>query len=167
MSAAPGVYRPDLSLRGKLRRRIVRLQHRRPVPRRPDRPWVSFSFDDAPETSLTHGAAILERHGLRATFYICAGLAGRTGHLGRYADAEQVRAAAARGHEIGCHTFSHRDFGQASAAEAEAELDRNARAFAAWGLPPAETFAYPYGDVAAGPKAAAARRFRRAPRPSG
>ncbi len=151
-------YRPDLSLRGKLRRRAVRLRHRRPAARAPGL-WLTLSFDDAPESALLAGLPIVEAAGARATVYVCAGLAGTTAHLGRYADADQVRAAAARGHEIGCHTFSHRDFGRASGAEAAEELGRNAHAFAEWGLPPAETFAYPYGDVAAGPKADVARRF--------
>ena len=151
-------YRPDLSLRGKLRRRAVRLRHRRPAARAPGL-WLTVSFDDAPESALTAGLPIVEAAGARATLYVCAGLAGTTAHLGRFADADQVRAAAARGHEIGCHTFSHRDFGRASGAEAAGELDRNAHAFAAWGLPRAETFAYPYGDVAGGPKAEVARRF--------
>lgn len=156
---ADALYRPDLSLKGKLRRRVVRLRHRRPAARAPERPWVSFTFDDAPESAATEGAAILERRGVRATFYIAAGLAGTTYRSGRYAGERQVRAAAALGHEIGCHTFSHRDCGRASATEVEDELDRSARAFADWGLPPARTFAYPYGDVAAPVKAIAARRF--------
>ena len=159
MNAPAAPYRPDLTLRGKLRRRLVRLRHRRPAPRAPDRPWVSFTFDDAPESALQAGAVVLERRGAAATFYVAAGLAGTTAHLGRFGDGEQVRAAAARGHEIGCHTFSHRDCGRASAAEVADELDRNARAFAGWGLPAARTFAYPYGDVAAPVKAAVGRRF--------
>ena len=156
---AEALYRPDLSLRGKLRRRLVRLRARRPAARGPERPWVSFSFDDAPVSAATVGAAILERHGVRATFYIAAGLAGTNDRSGSYADGRQVRDVAARGHEIGCHTFSHHDCGRASAAEVEDELDRNARAFAGWGLPAPSTFAYPYGDVAAPVKGVVGRRF--------
>ena len=159
MTEASAPYRPDLSLKGKLRRRLVRLQHRRPAPRGPERGWVTFSFDDAPETAVETGAAVLEARGIAATYFICAGLAGTRAHLGRYADASQVRAAAARGHEIACHTFSHLDCGGASAAEVEADLARNARAFADWGVAPAQTFAYPYGDVSGPAKRVLGARF--------
>ena len=47
MSDIPA-YSADRSLKGKLRRRLVRLAERRPAKRAPDRPMVSFSFDDAP-----------------------------------------------------------------------------------------------------------------------
>lgn len=41
-----------------------------------DAPLVSFTFDDVPDTALHNGAAILERHGVRGTFYIAGGLRG-------------------------------------------------------------------------------------------
>jgi peptidoglycan/xylan/chitin deacetylase (PgdA/CDA1 family) len=45
-------------------------------------PTVSFTFDDAPDSALTTGAQILEAHGVRGTFYIAGGLAGRTEPVG-------------------------------------------------------------------------------------
>lgn len=153
------VYRPDLSLRGKLRRRLVRLSHRRAAARGPARGMVTFSFDDAPDSATGLGADLLEAQGVRATYFVAAGLAGTTAHLGRYADRDEVRRLAARGHEVASHTFSHLDCGRVSPGALAADLDRNARAFAEWGLPPARTFAYPYGDVSGPTKAVAASRF--------
>ena len=40
---AVGVYEPDRSLKGKVRRRVVRLYHRRPAQLRVDRPMISFT----------------------------------------------------------------------------------------------------------------------------
>lgn len=153
-------YRADASLKGKLRRRLVRGAHRRPLAETPGRPMVSFTFDDAPASAAGAGAELLEARGLKGVFYACAGLAGAEGPMGRYADAGDYARLAAAGHEIGCHTFSHLDCGRASGGAALAEAVRNAEQLEAWDVPYPSTFAYPYGDVAAGPKAILAGRFR-------
>jgi peptidoglycan/xylan/chitin deacetylase (PgdA/CDA1 family) len=154
-----GAYKADASLRGKLRRRLARLAHRRPLAAAPGRPMLSISFDDAPLSACTTGAAILEARGLRGAYYVSAGLAGQDAPMGVCGQEADYRRLAAAGHEIGCHTFSHLDCGRASGEEAAAEADRNAAVLADWGAPRLETFAYPYGDVAAGPKHALAPRF--------
>jgi peptidoglycan/xylan/chitin deacetylase (PgdA/CDA1 family) len=151
-------YQADRSWRGKLRRRWVRLASRRPACA-PAGPMLTFAFDDAPLSAAEAGAAILEARGLRGSFFICAGLAGQDGPSGRYAGAEVVKRLAEAGHEIGCHTYSHLDCGQADAATAVEDVARNAEALAAWGAPLPVTFAWPYGDVAPGPKRALAGRF--------
>jgi len=154
------VYRPDLSLKGKLRRRIVRLQHRRPV--RPPRvgPMISFCFDDVTDTAVSVGAKILETRGARGSFFVCTGLLGQTGHMGAYATRDQIAAAAKAAHEIGCHTYSHLDCGQAAGADIARDLDRNREALTALGLPAPTTFAFPFGDVSAGAKRVAGARFQ-------
>ncbi len=154
------VYAPDLSLKGKIRRRVVRLVARRPAPVAPPRPMVSFAFDDAPLSATLTGAAVLESRGLHGVYYFSVGLADTDGPMGRFAGAQDARRLAQAGHEIGCHTYSHLDCGQATGAQVAAEIDRNAKALADWGLPEAVSFAYPYGDVSAPAKRALAGRFR-------
>jgi peptidoglycan/xylan/chitin deacetylase (PgdA/CDA1 family) len=158
------VYRPDLSLKGKLRRRIVRLQHRRPVGpphgSRPVGPMISFCFDDVTDSALSVGAKLLEARGLCGSFFVCAGLLGERGHMGAYATRDQVVRAAAAGHEIGCHTYSHLDCGQAKADDIARDLDRNSQALAGLGLDRPTTFAFPFGDVSAEAKWIAGDRFR-------
>ncbi len=158
------VYRPDMSLKGKLRRRIVRLQHRRPVraPRaaRTARPMISFCFDDVTDSAFSVGAELLQDRGLRGSFFVCAGLLGETGHMGAYATRDQIVTAAAAGHEIGCHTYSHLDCGQAPADDIARDLDRNSQALAGLGVAPPTTFAFPFGDVSAQAKRVAGDRFR-------
>ncbi len=153
------VYEPDLSLKGKLRRRLVRFSARKPAPTAPTRPMVSFCFDDAPVTAARAGAAVLEARGLHGTYYLAAGLADTDGPMGRLAGSRDALRLARAGHEIGCHTFSHLDCGQAKGAEVAAEIDRNTAALEAWGLPPAVSFAYPYGDVSGPAKRALDGRF--------
>jgi peptidoglycan/xylan/chitin deacetylase (PgdA/CDA1 family) len=158
------IYRPDRSLKGKLRRRLVRFRHVRPVRSTHGaaglRPMISFCFDDVTDTSVSIGAALLEARGLRGTFFVCAGLLGETGHMGAYATRDQLVRVAAAGHDIGCHTFSHLDCGQASARDIAQDLERNSLALANLGVARPTTFAFPFGDVSAAAKYAAGSRFR-------
>lgn len=153
-------YSADRSLKGKLRRRLALLAHRRPVRMRLAQPMVTFSFDDAPVTAALAGAAVLEARGLKGTYYVSAGLAGGSGPMGDYATLEDARRLAAAGHELACHTFSHLDCGQAAGPAIAAEADRNAAALSALGASRLESFAYPYGDVSRPAKAVLGGRFR-------
>ena len=153
-------YSADRSLKGKLRRRYARLVHRRPARVQLDRPMVSFSFDDAPSSSVAAGAALLEARGLRGTWFISMGLAGRTGPMGRIAGAEELERLIKAGHEIACHTYGHLDCGQAAAADIEADVLRSRAALTGLGAPPPSTFAYPYGDVSPRAKRVLGSRFQ-------
>jgi peptidoglycan/xylan/chitin deacetylase (PgdA/CDA1 family) len=70
-------------------------------------PLVSFTFDDVPDSAYLNGAAVLERHGVRGTFYIASGICGSQDTYWRVIGEDQVRALYEADHEIGCHTFSH------------------------------------------------------------
>lgn len=155
-------YSADRSLKGKLRRRLALLAHRKPIRMRLETPMLSFSFDDAPATAVQTGAAILEARGLKGAYYISAGLAGQTGPMGRYATLDEVAGLKGGGHEIACHTYSHIDCGQASASQIVESLDLNARALASIGVSGLESFAYPYGDVSRPAKGILDARFRTA-----
>lgn len=152
-------YSPDRSLKGKLRRRLVRAVARRPARMRLDRPMLSFSFDDPTASACRVGAELLTAHGLRGTYFVATALADREGPMGRYASRDEIAALADHGHEIACHTFSHLDCGQATAATIGDDVDRNARQLNAWGLPPPVSFAYPFGDVSSAAKQVLGYRF--------
>lgn len=154
------VYEPDRSLRGKLRRRLVRLFHRRPARVKLDRPMVSFTFDDALSSAARDGARLLEEAGARGTYFIAAGLCGRTGAMGEYATGDDVGRLAAAGHEIGCHTATHLDCGQAGSEEAEVDVARNVVRLSSWGAAAPSSFAFPFGDVNADTKQALGARFQ-------
>ncbi len=153
-------YAADRSLKAKLRRRVVRLLQRRPARLSLPRPMVSFTFDDAPASAADLGARILASHGVLGTFYVSAGLAGERGPMGRYASARELMAAASAGHELGCHTFSHLDCGQAGGPDIEADVERNLARLTAWGASAPATFAYPYGDVSRSAKQTLEPRFK-------
>ncbi|MBK9167503.1 MAG: polysaccharide deacetylase family protein [Bryobacterales bacterium] len=64
-----------------------------------DRAAVALTFDDGPSESTPDLLEILDRYGARATFFICGRNAERLPAV--------VREAAAAGHEIANHTYSH------------------------------------------------------------
>lgn len=128
-----------------------------------DRPIVSFTFDDVPDTALTAGAAILERYDARGTFYIAASLLGTIEPQRRLIDAAGCRDLVERGHEVACHTYAHPNIRHLSRRALGEDLDRNAAALA--GIMPGfapRNFAFPYnaGSFVARPELA--RRFRTA-----
>jgi peptidoglycan/xylan/chitin deacetylase (PgdA/CDA1 family) len=121
---------------------------------------VSFTFDDFPKSAFTNGAPVLERHGARGTYYTAFGLADRAEAVGEMFDLECLRSVLARGHEIGCHTYSHLNCARAGRADLWAELVRNARAIAAVSGGQAMTsFSYPFGVVSPDAKAVTAGFF--------
>lgn len=141
-------YAADRSLGGKVRRRMAKLAARRPAAPRLERPTLSFTFDDVPDSAVANAAPLLEDMGLRATWYVCSGLFGRAGHMGRFADAEAVSALIARGHEIGCHTRGHIDCHKASDEALLENVTANVAALRALGAEPRH-FAFPYGELSA------------------
>src|SRR3954468_20928 len=87
-------------------------------------PMVSFTFDDIPK-SATLGARILENHGARGTFYVSGGLVGTVEPDWAAVDAGDIVALHRNGHEIGCHTFSHKRACDLDASELAAEIAGN------------------------------------------
>jgi peptidoglycan/xylan/chitin deacetylase (PgdA/CDA1 family) len=120
---------------------------------------VSFTFDDVPDSAYTNGAAILEQHGTRGTFYIAAGTLGDRDEHWRVIDRGQVRALYDRGHEIGCHTFSHVGVDRLNARMMDEECRLNGEALHALCPGIAITnFCYPFGRVSL-PRKLQLRRF--------
>ncbi len=110
---------------------------------------VSLTFDDARASQVENGVPLLDRYGVKATFYVVPDRLGE-----RLAAWKQ---AAANGHEIGNHTVRHPCTGNFAFAREKAledytreEMERelleaNRRIEAALGVRP-RTFAYPCGQ---------------------
>ena len=143
------------ALKARVSNRLARDFFGTPLHLPADQPMVSFTFDDVPESAATIGAPMLEDHGGRGTFYVSGGLLNRwSGDWNENgASAEQIVALHRGGHEIGCHTFSHRAVGACGAAALETEIATN-RSFlqALDGSIRPDNFAYPYGLAALGHK---------------
>lgn len=126
-----------------------------------DVPLVSFTFDDVPDTALHNGATILERHGVRGTFYIAGGLADRVEVDRTLISAKGCADLASRGHEVGCHTFSHSKIRRLGGVALARDLDRNADYLKRSGVEPAATnFAFPYNAAWPLSRRELGRRYR-------
>lgn len=118
---------------------------------------MAITFDDGYSGNATIAAPILERHNLRASFFVTTDYLG-TEHVPWW-DAEkniatkwmtwdQVRALRAAGHEIGSHTQTHVDLGVVSREEARKEMGGGAARLEAELGERSGLFAYPYGGRA-------------------
>jgi len=62
---------------------------------------VSLAYDDALDSQLDHALPVLDRHGIRASFYLQLSNASVARHMAAWRD------AARRGHELGNHSLFH------------------------------------------------------------
>ena len=117
---------------------------------------VGLTFDDGYADFLTTAVPVLERHGMTATVYVVAGHMGATnswdtGPQFPIMTADQVRAVAAAGHEVGSHTMTHARLTDAAPAALTVEV-RDSRLLLEDVLQTeVPGFCYPYGayDAAA------------------
>jgi peptidoglycan/xylan/chitin deacetylase (PgdA/CDA1 family) len=129
----------------KYRRTVAERLYCRIVTIKPTKPIISFSFDDAPRTAFCFGGDILKAHGAVATFYVSLGLLGSQSHSGTIAFEEDLRRAVAEGHELGCHTFDHKNSWETSTEVFVKSVVRNRRELSR--ILPAiafNSFAYPF-----------------------
>jgi peptidoglycan/xylan/chitin deacetylase (PgdA/CDA1 family) len=151
-AAARGVSLSDM-ICGKASRFLARHAHSKTLTIRCETPVVSFTFDDVPASACSIGATALERHGARGTFYVSGGGCGAVSPGGLLATAEELQALAARGHEVGCHTYSHPAVSSMRHDELVADLERNRNFLSGVsGDIAVRNFAYPYGDLSWGAK---------------
>ena len=79
--------------------------------------YVALTFDDGPHASLTPRALdILNRHGAKGTFFMLGSNALRNQSV--------VARAAAEGHELGVHTWTHIKMNSSSRAKVDREVSR-------------------------------------------
>jgi len=109
-------------------------------------PMVSFTFDDVPKSAATVGAAILEAHDAHGTFYVIGSQVGTSSPLWDMVDGDDIVALHRQGHEIACHTFSHKRACDLDAGTLSAEIARNQQYLRSLDASiRIENFAYPFG----------------------
>lgn len=92
------------------------------------RPDVVITFDDGNSSDVEIGLPRLQERGLKARFYVCAGLIGEPGRL----DESAVRELHGAGMVVGSHGWTHRDWrslewGPRGAADVHDEMVRARR----------------------------------------
>lgn len=150
----------QLSFRARLSHRLSRHIPSAPLLPRLPGPMVSVTFDDVPDSACETGAALLDAHGVKGTFYVSRTLLGTATEHWRVAGAEALAEIHRCGHEIGCHTHDHRLVPTLDAKRFAADLQRNRDALAS--LVPGlvlENFAFPYGYASLAAKRVLSRTY--------
>jgi peptidoglycan/xylan/chitin deacetylase (PgdA/CDA1 family) len=149
-----------LKLTDRINNALTRRVPVKPAPVRFERPVASLSFDDFPRSAWSVGGPILARWGARATYYAAGRYCGITEDGLDYYDAEDLRAVAAAGHEVGCHSFGHIHGTRTASAEILADLEANARFLKeTLGQDHTASYAYPFGEASPRTKALVSKRF--------
>lgn len=124
---------------------------------------VGLTFDDGYTDFVDHAVPVLERYGMTGTLYVVAGRMGGAnewddGPRLAIMDADQVRAVAAAGHEVGSHTMTHPRLAGAEPAGLLTEVVESRRVLEDVLQSEVAGFCYPYGSY----DAAAAEAVRSA-----
>lgn len=112
---------------------------------------VGLTFDDGYADFLTTAVPVLERHGMTGTVYVVAGHMGATnswdtGPQFPIMTADQVRAVAAAGHEVGSHTTGHARLAGADPDTVAAEVAGSRALLEDVLQAEVPGFCYPYGS---------------------
>ena len=147
-SAPQWTYVRSRTAPAKVLRRVVQWRKSARAMVAPDRPIVTFTFDDFPKSAL-NGADVVEKHGGRAGFYACTSMLGQKSPvMGEMFDASTLKELAARSHEIGAHSHSHLDCARQPLDKVEKDVGVNLVALAEAGhAEHVSAFAYPYGET--------------------
>jgi peptidoglycan/xylan/chitin deacetylase (PgdA/CDA1 family) len=105
------------------------------------RRMLALTFDDGPSPNTAAVLDVLEAHGGRGTFFVLGESIERDPH-----HAELLRRAAAAGHEVGNHTYSHPHLGELDETALRTELDRTTALIEQHTGGPPQTVRCPYGD---------------------
>ncbi len=121
------------------------------------KPRVAITFDDGFRDNLEFAVPLLQKYGLKATFFISTGFLGRDPVIldifartfqttaNDFMDAEALRELFAAGMRVGAHTHSHRNLLSLSAREQEEELGRSKTILEDLLGQPIQSVAYPFG----------------------
>lgn len=106
------------------------------------RALVSVTLDDGWTSQYQNALPILNKYGLKATFYI---ISGELTDQPDYMSAAQVKGLYAQGMEIGSHTITHSDLTQVSQTQLVQEMSQSQTTLQNAIGAPVTNFAYPYG----------------------
>ncbi len=146
-------------------KRAVRIRSARAFPAKLRRislsaPIASVTFDDFARNAWTLGGEIVEDAGARATYYVTGSYCRRQIDGLEYYTETDLAVIHSRGHELGCHTFSHLAIPNARKSQIERDLAQNAAFIrTASGQPELRSFAYPFGAASIRTKLLLGRHF--------
>lgn len=126
------------------------LNHR--VPIKLDKAIISITFDDVPRSAFKNGVPILDKFGVKATFYVATGLSMNAIKEGEssegYLHPDDILTLNKSGHHIACHTYSHYMLKNGNAEGLLLDAKKNVATLQDMlGPIGIEHFSYPFGQV--------------------
>ncbi|AQZ67279.1 glycosyl transferase [[Actinomadura] parvosata subsp. kistnae] len=106
------------------------------------RPDVRITFDDGNASDVEIALPRLLERGLKAEFFVLAGLLGEPGRL----DADGVRELVGKGMRVGSHGWAHRDWRTITERQAAEELERAHEVLGELTGAPVSRVAIPFGS---------------------
>ncbi len=110
---------------------------------------VALTFDDGPHPKYTEQVlAVLEKYGLKGTFFEVGYVLGKTNDAGEvtlYKRAEISRKVSEAGHTLGNHSYSHANLTKLPEAQRNAEIDQTNAILETISGHKTELFRAPYG----------------------
>lgn len=104
-------------------------------------PLITITFDDGRNTVYSQAFPVLQKYGIHSTQYLISGTIDDQA----YVSPKQIDQMYKAGHEIACHTVTHRDITTLSAIELTNELTQCQKTFSKYA--PVSNFASPYGHT--------------------
>lgn len=129
----------------------------KPLPARPAKPLVVFSFDDGWIRDMTVVKPILDEKGIKASFAIVSSYVGSSPT--KRLNWQQVRQLENEGHEIMNHSFSHPRINGTDIATLEQQINESQDIFVANGFRPTG-FVWPFAVASVEAKRLARSRFK-------
>jgi len=113
-----------------------------------DKPIISFTFDDFPQSAAQKGLEILTKYNVKATYYVSFGLIDKITATGKICSIEDVERILQTGNNLGCHTFNHHGAFEQNSSEFEYSLKENQKYLNnRFSLQNFSVFSYPKGQV--------------------
>ena len=94
-----GIHRTNNFLSQKLVHRNFELKT--------DKPIITFTFDDFPQSAAQKALDLLTRYDFKATYFISFGLIDQDTATGKICTIKDIENIIQSGSDLGCHTFNH------------------------------------------------------------
>lgn len=117
-----------------------------------DQAIFSFTFDDVPVSAATNGARILEAANSTGTYYVALGMENvakdKTSEQRQFLNNAEIIDLHARGHNIGCHTYSHLNLRHTKVNDYSLDCEKNTSQLKQiLGVNSIDHFSYPFGMI--------------------
>ncbi|MET0243808.1 MAG: polysaccharide deacetylase family protein [Flavitalea sp.] len=113
------------------------LEYNTPLPSKP----VMLTFDDTDLEQYTIALPEMKKYGFKGVFFIMTVSLNRPNYMSK----DQVKALSDEGHEIGSHTWDHRNVKLYQESDWATQIDKPTQQLSAITGKPVRYFAYPFG----------------------